>query len=195
MTTPISQFDFSEIISAIGEFVEKAFMFSPGFEEIITYLGITPGDVTVMNLLSTVAVLVSLVLMVGILYSIIRVSQLHSTDKMVKRAFAKRGRNVVDNQQWRKILNLTHTDNPHDWKLALREADIMLDVAVTEKGYRGTTFEDRLVRLPDSEDAELAHQGWVEYIQIGGDQHMLTKVKVKEVLKHYERALKKLGVL
>lgn len=195
MATPISQFDLSQTLSSIVDFVEKAFDFAPGARGILSYFGINPSDTTVMDLLITVSVLVSLVVAVGILYSIIRISQIRSTDKMAKRELHKRKIDKKDIGEWKKILKLAHTDNPHDWKLAVREADILLDVVVSDKGYRGTTFEEKIKRMPDSEDAEMAHEAWVNYIQKGGDEYMLTKAKTKEILGYYEMALKKLGYL
>lgn len=195
MATPVSQIDLPEMLSNTIDFIERIFGFSPGAKGILNYLGVKTEDVTLLDLMTSVAVIVSLIVAVGILYSIIRISQVRSTDKMVKRELGKRGVEKRDNEQWKKIMKFAHNDNPHDWKLAIREADILLDVVVSGRGHRGTTFEDRLVTMPHSEDAEIAHGEWIKYIQKGGDEYMLTKSKTKEILSYYEKALITLNYL
>lgn len=92
--------------------------------------------------------LVSFLLIFGIIYAYIRHSQLGEVfAEILKRqeeAFAKIHRKDVKNMRWQDVLTHSDSDRPNDWKLAIIEADIILDELLNTLGYAGTTIGDKL---------------------------------------------------
>ena len=80
---------------------------------------------------------------------------------------------IPRNLKWESARDKVFTDNPSDWKLAIIEADVVLDDFLTERGYNGAGVGEKLkdaeVRgdlksLQDAWDAhktrnEIAHEG------------------------------------
>ena len=56
----------------------------------------------------------------------------------------KEGEGVSKNERWRKVLTYIFSTNSADWKLAIIEADSMLESLMEELGFRGESLGDRL---------------------------------------------------
>lgn len=66
-------------------------------------------------------------------------------------------------KRWERIMRQTQVDNPQGWRLAIVEADNMLDEILRKIGYSGETIDERLEHInpeqfPSLEDAWRAHQ-------------------------------------
>lgn len=48
------------------------------------------------------------------------------------------------NEKWERILSLVASENPGDWRVAILEADIMLDELMARMQYRGDTLGEKL---------------------------------------------------
>lgn len=46
--------------------------------------------------------------------------------------------------QWQSVLRLINSNNPSDWKLAIIEADVLLDTLTYMQGFQGETLGERL---------------------------------------------------
>lgn len=88
-----------------------------------------------------------------IVYSIIRIFELlevedeelehilHMHETNMKQAAESP---VVRNLRWENARDKVFTDNPSDWKLAIIEADTVLDELLTERGYVGAGIGEKL---------------------------------------------------
>lgn len=56
----------------------------------------------------------------------------------------KEGDGVSKNEKWNNVLIHLLSSNPGDWKLAVIEADLMLDVLLDQLGFNGKSVGDRL---------------------------------------------------
>ncbi|MFA6254159.1 MAG: hypothetical protein WC640_02845 [Candidatus Paceibacterota bacterium] len=63
------------------------------------------------------------------------------------------------NQDWEKILKLIGSDNPNDWKLAIIEADKMLEVVVSTFSVPGDNIGDKLKNIEKS-DFNSLEEAW-----------------------------------
>ncbi len=54
------------------------------------------------------------------------------------------GEMVSKNERWRQVLHLLFSTNQNDWKLAIIEADAMLEVLLGELGYKGQNLGEKL---------------------------------------------------
>jgi hypothetical protein len=91
------------------------------------------------------------------------------------------------------------SDNPNDWKLAIIEADIILDEALKRQGYAGTSLGERLrsvspQALSTLDDAWEAHKIRNE-IAHGGVDFVLTQKLARETVTRYERVFAEMGLL
>ncbi|MBY0309958.1 hypothetical protein K2Q16_02320 [Patescibacteria group bacterium] len=95
---------------------------------------------------------------------------------------------------------ITHiaTDNPNDWKLAIIEADIILDDSLKRAGYSGASLGERLraispAQLQTLDDAWQAHKVR-NLVAHGNDDFVLTRRLAEDTIKQYRRVFDELGV-
>lgn len=97
------------------------------------------------------------------------------------------------NPRWEHIRTLIGGSTPSEWREAIIEADIMLDDALKEAGYRGDTIGDRLKsvdpsRLPSIQDAWEAHKVRNQ-IAHEGSAFDLSDTVARRTITRFERVL------
>ncbi len=98
--------------------------------------------------------------------------------------------------EWEIILNHLNSQNQAEWKLAIIEADSILDDILREVGYQGETLADR---LKEAGSGEVVQQAWEAHkvrnmiAHKGGTE--LTYREAKRVVGLYENVFKKFGYL
>lgn len=95
---------------------------------------------------------------------------------------------------------LTHIASPHpnDWKLAIIEADIILDDALKQRGYAGNSLGERLKSVPPSQLNAL-NEAWEAHkvrnrIAHEGADFVLTKRIAEDTISRYRRVFNELGI-
>ncbi len=61
--------------------------------------------------------------------------------------------------KWQRVLTHLESANPNDWRLAILEADIMLDDLLTDRGYPGETLGEKLKGI-DRNSFTLLDSAW-----------------------------------
>lgn len=107
-------------------------------------------------------------------------------------------RNGPKNNRLQGIEDYIVSDNPRDWKLAIIEADVVLDEALKKFGYQGVSLGERLrdiapTKLLSLNDAWQAHKVRNQ-IAHGDADFILTKRLAEETIKQYKRVFAELGV-
>lgn len=102
------------------------------------------------------------------------------------------------NSRIEDMLSHVSTDNPNDWKLAIIEADIILDEVLKEAGYAGGSLGERLKsispnQLQSLDDAWRAHKVRNQ-IAHGGADFILTHKLAQDTVKQYRTVFYELGV-
>lgn len=97
------------------------------------------------------------------------------------------------NERWEHVETLVSSENPGDWRVAIIEADVMLDELVTAMGYDGETLGDKLKRIEKSDFLTLdaaweAHKVRNRVAHHGSD-FILTSREAKRVIALYRQAL------
>ncbi len=105
---------------------------------------------------------------------------------------------VPKNNRVQDMLDHIGSDNPSDWKLAIIEADIILDELLKESGYGGTSLGERLrsispAQLESLDDAWQAHK-IRNQIAHGGADFVLTQKLAQDTIKQYRRVFFELGL-
>lgn len=90
------------------------------------------------------------------------------------------------------------SDNPTDWKLAIIEADIILDQTLKDRGYAGSSLGERLRSITPSQlssidDAWDAHRVRNKIAHEGAD-FVLTKRIAEETIARYMNVFREFGV-
>lgn len=150
---------------------------------------------------SLIAYVLSAVLLYGVVYSMVRFDQLsdeeHELLREAEHAFNHAHGHAKGGQRWEDILRHVGSENPNDWRLAIIEADIMLEEALNRNGYLGASIGDKLKGAnPDSfktlQDAWSAHKVRNQIAHQGSD-FVLTKRITQEAINQYERVFEELG--
>lgn len=156
------------------------------------------------NVYSVIAVLISLLFFVGFIYARIRFGQLsaietdailHAEELWAIRHQAKGSKNAG----WDTIQKRVTENNPESWRIAIIEADIMLDETLTQAGYVGKSIGEKLKTAnPHSfttvQDAWNAHKVRNDIAHVGSD-FILTNKTAKDTLLQYERVFKEFGII
>lgn len=92
-----------------------------------------------------------LLLFAGVIMVNIKIAKLHQKvreqDEKERTVDIKAAEESVHTKRWRKVLEHIESQNPNDWRLAILEADILLDDMLKEQGRPGETLGERLKSL------------------------------------------------
>ena len=122
-------------------------------------------------------------------------AQMHAKEE----AFARQVRGGATPNRFVEMRQHLESENPNDWKLAIIEADIMLDESLKRLGYAGTSLGERLrsispMALQSLDDAWQAHKVRNEIAHSGAD-FVLTHKIARETMVQYERVFAELGLM
>ncbi len=150
---------------------------------------------------SVFAFILSALLLYGIIYARIRLGelhglihkQLHHQEMEYQRLYERH----APNYRLAKVDEHAASDNPNDWRLAIIEADILLDEMLDERGFHGLTIGEKLkgaslTTLHSLDDAWSAHKVRNEIAHSGGD-FILTKKIAHDALARYRKVFAELG--
>lgn len=115
-----------------------------------------------------------------------------------ERLFDEQFRGAHRNNRLQDVVQHIESDNPNDWKLAIIEADIILDDVLKQRGYAGNSLGERLRSIsPQSlsslNDAWEAHKVRNRIAHEGAD-FILTKRLASDTIARYERVFVEFGV-
>jgi hypothetical protein len=148
---------------------------------------------------------VSLILITGIIYAKIRLRQVlpeahhamipgghgahHGTGHGVHEEEAETPPSHAGRARWEVIMNHLASTNQGDWRLAVIEADILLDTMLEEKGVPGMTIGERLKVLKTG-DMKTLNQAWEAHkirnaIAHQGADFLLSEREAKRVVSLY----------
>ncbi|MES2748865.1 MAG: hypothetical protein V4668_02380 [Patescibacteria group bacterium] len=162
-------------------------------------LGFLSGAWTVFVIISYICSFIFLVLYI---YASIQAEKLgdieHDMMAAGEEAYAMKMSGGIKSDKFAELKEHVNSDNPNDWKLAIIEADIILDDTLKRQGYAGPTLGDRLKSISPSalsslDDAWQAHKVRNQ-IAHGGADFVLTQKIARETIVQYERVFKELGV-
>lgn len=156
------------------------------------------------SVISVISVLISMLFFIGYVYAKIRYGQLSAIESAALRRAeeqwaARHVRPDSRNMRFDAIQKRVTENNPESWRVAIIEADIMLDEVLTNAGYAGKSIGDKLKTAnPHSfttlQDAWSAHKVRNDIAHVGSD-FVLTKKVAQDTILQYERVFREFGVL
>ena len=107
-------------------------------------------------------------------------------------------RGIKSSSRLDDVLMHIASPNPNDWKLAIIEADIILDEALKQYGYVGNSLGERLKSISTSQLGTL-NEAWEAHkvrnrIAHEGADFVLTKRIAEDTINRYRRVFNELGV-
>lgn len=116
-----------------------------------------------------------------------------------ERIWDERFRSGPKNDRMKDIETHIASDHPNDWKLAIIEADIMLDETLKKAGYAGASLGERLKSISPTQlnslDAAWQAHKVRNQVAHGGTDFVLTRRMADETIKQYRQVFSELGVL
>jgi len=152
--------------------------------------GLARSVVTTLVIIGTT---VTVVLVGGIVYVTVRTGQVRAREAARIKAAVPKVMQPKRNERWDKVILHASSDNPNDWRLAVIEADIMLDEIITRMGYQGMTLGDRLKQITPG-DMRTLDAAWEAHrvrnqIAHEGSDFILTQREAKRVIDLYGAVL------
>ena len=155
------------------------------------------------------SLLLSLLLAVGIIYSMIRTRQIRKAERerfareplsaVARRVFGVEDAHAgsAHTLRWREVVEHANSENPNDWRQAILEADVMLDDAITNRGYTGDGLGEKMKQV-ERGDINSIDDAWEAHkvrnrIAHEGSSYELTQRETRRTISLYEKVLRELG--
>lgn len=138
---------------------------------------------------------ITIIWIAGIIYLFIRIRELNSVEyHKYKSINVKADEQKEHNSQWQTILDYLDSDNPNEWRIAILEADAMLDEITKKAGGFGDTLGERLKSI-DPDGFKSLQSAWDAHkvrnmIAHEGVEYQLTKREAKRVIDLYGQVFK-----
>ncbi len=144
-----------------------------------------------------ISLLLSLILAALVIYCCVRIFQLRQVER---RRFLAMQRPVAAKDvpkthlRWNRILEQARGDDPQGWRLAILEADIMLNELLDTLGYKGETIADKM-RVVERGDFNTIDLAWEAHrvrnkIAHEGLAHPIDQREGRRVITMYERVFR-----
>ncbi|HMO77935.1 MAG TPA: hypothetical protein PKA42_03480 [Candidatus Paceibacterota bacterium] len=186
-----------DIVTPLGDALSQSSFFnSLSFENIASLLN------TIWLVYVIFAYLFSIFLLVVYIYGSIGKKKIADLENELRerkeRLYQERFHSAPKNHRLEDMIEHSSSDNPTDWKLAIIEADIILDEMLKDAGYGGASLGERLKsispnHLQSLDDAWQAHKVRNQ-IAHGGADFILTQRLAQDTIKQYRRVFYELGL-
>lgn len=160
----------------------------------VDVIGIPEAFFVFWSRLEVVSFLVSALLAVGIAYTMVKIKKIRAEESKELNAGAGGTQRTMEerkNEKWKHILDLSESENPREWRLAILEADILLDELVNKMGYRGDTLGEKLKSIEVSDFTTL-NEAWEAHkvrnvIAHEGSDFILTARETRRIIGLYRQ--------
>jgi hypothetical protein len=148
----------------------------------------------------SVATVISMAAIAIAIFSFIRIHEIDAEEKRkLKLTLSWENERNQKNERWVRVEQYMTSLNPSDWKVAILEADNILDDIIERMGYPGMTIGERMKRIsaadfPYLEEAWEAHKVRNALAHKGTD-YQLSRSDAEHVINIYYRIFTALGYL
>ena len=157
------------------------------------------------GVIGTISMILSICFIIIIIFSIVRLFEIQAHEKKeidheINEALKKeQEKNRNENPRWHYILTLTESPNESDWRVAIIEADTMMEELLKKKGVPGDTVAELLeearsdgyAHIQDAWDAHLVRN----QIAHQGSEYPLSQIEARRTMKMYQNFFEELGVV
>lgn len=109
------------------------------------------------------------------------------------------GEGISKNERWRQVLQLLFSTNSNDWKLAVMEADAMLEALLGDLGFTGENFGEKL-KMAGEKGFRQLNNAWEAHttrnrIAHEGSIFELSHHEAKRMIALYEQIFREFGYI
>ena len=148
------------------------------------------------------SLLLSLLFVVGIIYCAMRILHIRRAEwaGYRKAAHTVTAEDVPQTQlRWNRVLEHANSADEHKWRLAILEADIMLNELLDLQGYKGETIAEKMKQVSRTnfnsvDDAWEAHKVRNKVAHEGVEYHIDEREK-NHVINLYQRVFREFGFI
>ena len=151
-----------------------------------------------------ISVLISMLCIFIIIFSLVRLYEIQVFDRLeieheINHALAKdKETDKSQNPRWKYILTLVESPNDSDWRIAIIEADSLLEESFKEKDLIGDTMSE-LLEDAKSNGYPSIQSAWDAHIVRNriaheGQEFSLTQVEARRVIKLYQNIFEDLNI-
>ena len=158
------------------------------------------------------SLMLSTIIAISIVYCMVRTRQIRKMEKQyyteqtpsvyAQKTFGLPGRTAtgtLHQERWRDVVDHGASESVNDWKYAILEADVMLDDALTQRGYTGEGLGEKMKQVQRS-DMHSIDDAWEAHklrnrIAHEGSNLELTQREARRIIGLYERALRELSYI
>ncbi|MFA6536177.1 MAG: hypothetical protein WC250_03960 [Candidatus Paceibacterota bacterium] len=163
----------------------------------LTFTGILDYLSNILAIITPYSIMISVLLLVGIVYCLMRIKQLREAEEeqfAQNKEAAAEAKSEMVNKKWQRVLEHIGSANPGDWRLAIMEADIMLDELLEKLGYQGDGIGEKLKSVEKSDFTSI-DQAWEAHkvrnqIAHEGSEFQLSEREAKRVVSLFEAVFK-----
>lgn len=153
-----------------------------------------------LSLKDTLAVF-GVLFLAGSFWATLKIREIHHREHEKYKAIEPEETNASGRSiQWQVILDHVDSENEAEWKLAILEADNILDEVLGEQGYFGETVADKLkemsrTRIASYDDLWEAHKLRNQIAHGGAIDMDLSQKMAKDTITKFGNAFRELGYL
>lgn len=148
------------------------------------------------------ALFIVLIMCAGCVYCYVRIIQIRRLEEI---RFKTAARTVAAKDtpktelRWRRVLDQMSSDDEHNWRMAILEADIMLNELLDLQGYRGETMSDKMKQV-DRANFKSIDLAWEAHkvrnkVAHEGSEHALTQREARRVIDMYAQVFREFKIL
>ncbi len=162
----------------------------------------------VYPVIKVISIILSLLFLWGIIFAAKKLTKINNTynisrketlqASVVRNTEKESVKKITFTKHWHTVLNHASSNNKNDWKIAILDADSILDDVLKMKGYEGDTMADRLkaVDRGDLKNLDLAWEAHKYRNAIAhGDDISFNQHEVRRIIYNFEKVLKELGAI
>ncbi len=190
-------------------------LFNPQFINIEYFFGkiangVTPvisalGSAHTWQVVGNISAILSIFFIGIIVFSLVRMREIQNHEKAeieheISIALARDVEEAAKvNPRWKYILGLIGSDAQNDWRIAILEADSMLDEVLQERGYEGDSLGERLKGARNNSFANIDN-AWEAHeirnkIAHAGSEFSLTQIESRRTIRLFETVFDEFGVI
>lgn len=144
------------------------------------------------------ALIVIVVALYVLVYSVMMYQEIRAREKEAYRPIKIKAQEANARRiQWEVILGHVNSENHAEWKLAVLEADKMLEDILDERGYVGQNVSEKLKSAQGKlKTIQLAWEGHKLRNRIAHEQQLeMTKKMARDAVAQFQAVFKELGVI
>lgn len=154
------------------------------------------------NVFVAISMSITFVLATGMIYCFVRIRQVRHFERLKFQAAEHTvvAKDIPKTQlRWNRILEQVDSGNQQSWRLAILEADIMLNELLDLRGYKGDTISDKMKQV-DRVNFNTIDQAWEAHrirnrIAHEGSNMKLDESEVRRTIGLYMRVFKESEII